>query len=89
MKFTSALGAAVLSLATLFGAPQVNAATVTFEFDKATTGWANQLDYSKSGLDLAVTGKTTNGWSAQVATSTGGGLGMCNVIEGALPGRFR
>jgi hypothetical protein len=84
MKFTSALGAAVLSLATLFGAPQVNAATVTFEFDKATTGWADQLDYSKSGLDLAVTGKTTNGWSAQVATWTGWGLGVCNKLEGYL-----
>ncbi len=81
MKFTSAFGAAVLSLVTLFGAPQGNAATVTFEFDKATKGWTDQLDYSKSGLDLAVTGMTTNGWSAQVATSTGGGLGMCNVIE--------
>ncbi len=82
MKFTSAFGAAVLSLATLFGAPQGNAATVIFEFDKATTGWTNQLDYSKSGLDLAVTGKTTTiGASAKVATSTGGGLGMCNVFE--------
>lgn len=81
MKFTSAFGAAVLSLVTLFGAPQAIAATVTFEFDKATKGWTDQLDYSKSGLDLAVTGMTTNGWSAQVATSTGGGLGMCNVIE--------
>lgn len=81
MKFTSAFGAAVLSLVTLFGAPQAIAATVTFEFDKATKGWTDQLDYSKSGLDLAVTGMTTNGWSAQVATSTGGGLGMCNVFE--------
>ena len=69
MKFTSAFGAAVLSLVTLFGAPQAIAATVTFEFDKATERWTNQLVYSKSGLDLSVTGKTTNGRSAQVATS--------------------
>jgi hypothetical protein len=81
MKFTSALGAAVLSLVTLFGAPQAIAATVTFEFDKAPDGWKNQLFYSKSGLDLSVTGKTTDGGSAKVATSTGGGLGMCNLIE--------
>ena len=82
MRFKSSLGAAVLSLVTLFGAPQVNAATVTFEFDKATTGWTNQLNYSQSGLDLQVTGKTTNGWSAKVATWTGAGLGVCNTIEG-------
>jgi len=85
MKFTSSLGAAVLSLVTLFGAPQVNAATVTFEFDTATTGWANELNYSQSGLDLQVTGKTTNGGSAQVATWTDSGLGICNAIEGAIP----
>lgn len=84
MKFTSSLGAAVLSLVTLFGAPQVNAATVTFEFDKATTGWADQLNYSQSGLDLEVTGKTTNGGSAQVATWTGAGLGVCNAIESSF-----
>ena len=84
MKFTSILGAAVLSLVTLFGAPQVNAATVTFEFDKATTGWADALNYSQSGLDLQVTGKTTNGGSARVATWTGSGLGLCNPIEGLL-----
>ncbi len=89
MKFTSAFGAAVLSLVTLFGAPQAIAATVTFEFDNATIDWTNQLKYSKTGLDLSVTGKTTNGRSAQVATSTGGGLGICNENEGALPGRFR
>ena len=84
MKFTSALCAAALSLATLFGAPQVNAATVTFEFDKATTGWADALNYSQSGLDLQVTGKMTNGGSARVATWTGSGLGLCNPIEGLL-----
>lgn len=65
----------------LFSAGAVSAATVTFDFDKATTGWKPYLEYSEGGIDLTVTGTTTNGGNAKVATWKGWGLGVCNPLE--------
>lgn len=78
------IGALVLSLAALVAAPQVDAATVSFSFDQATSGWATQLAYGNAGLGLTVTGKTTNGAAAKVATWAGAGLGLCNRNEAKI-----
>ncbi|PZQ99384.1 MAG: hypothetical protein DI533_01490 [Cereibacter sphaeroides] len=81
--FNSLIKAAVVGLG-LISASAVSAATVTFDFDKATTGWKKELTYSEGGIDLTVTGKSTNDWDAKVATWKGWGLGVCNKGEALL-----
>lgn len=67
---------AATSFAAIMASGAASAATFTFDFDTATTGWQHSLNYLQDGVGLTVTGGTTNGGSAQVATWAGYGLGV-------------
>ncbi len=67
---------AALTCAVLLGTGAASAATLTFNFDEATTGWQRSLGYSEGGVDLSVTGMSTDGRNALVATWYGAGLGV-------------
>jgi opacity protein-like surface antigen len=73
-----ALAGAVSALALMTVISAANAATIqeTFSFMGANSGYQDSLGYMAGDLSLTVTGTTTSGATAKVATWTGHGLGV-------------